>query len=329
MTAPGKILVTFAPMLRNEGAHTALLRQSGHAVEGYASDAPLRAEQMVPLVHDVDAIIAGGERIDGRVIAAAPRLRVISRHGVGYDAIDVAAATRAGVAVTITPGTNHVAVAELALGLMITLARSIVPMREALMREDWTRNPGTELAGKTLGIVGLGRIGQALALRARAFEMTIVAHDVAIDAEFARWHGVRSLSLDALLQASDFVSLHTPALADSRPLLGARELALMRRTAYLVNTARGSLVDETALLHALREGRIAGAALDVFAAEPPLGNPLLALPNVLATPHIGGTLEAGARTALLATQNALQVLAGERCPHTVNPEVYAMQVTKS
>lgn len=325
MATSRKILVTFAPMVRNEGAHTALLRDSGHEVASWASDAPLTADEMLPLVRDVDAIIAGGERIDERVIAAAPRLRIISRHGVGHDNVDVAAATRAGVAVTITPGTNHVAVAELALGLMVALARRIVPMREALLRHDWTRNPGTELAGKTLGIVGLGRIGRALALRANAFEMKIIANDVALDGEFARRHDLRDVPLDPLLASSDYVSLHAPALAGSRPLLGAREIGLMKPTAYLVNTARGSLVDEAALLNALREGRIAGAALDVFAQEPPYGSPLLAQPNVLATPHVGGTLESGSRTALLATQNALQVLAGERCRHTVNPEVYDMR----
>jgi len=319
----GTILLTFAPMIRNPGEHTELLRDSGYSLEAHESDAPLTADQMVALVHDAVAIIAGGERIDGSVIAAAPRLRVISRHGVGYDNVDLVAATRAGVAVTITPGTNHVAVAELAMALMIAVARSIVPMREALLRCEWPRVPGVEMAGKTLGIVGLGRIGKALATRAHAFDMAVIAHDPAPDREFAAAHGIATVTLDALLRHADFVSLHAPATTTGAPLIGARELALMRRDAYLVNTARGSLVDEAALAAALRDRRIAGAALDVFANEPPFGSALLGIPNVLATPHIGGTREAGRRTALLAARNALQVLAGERCPHTVNTDVYA------
>ena len=318
----GTILLTFAPMIRNPGEHTALLGTCGYTIATCESDAPLTSAQLLPLARDAVAIIAGGETLDASVLEAAPRLRVISRHGVGYDNVDVAAATRAGVAVTITPGTNHVAVAELAMALMIAVARGIIPMREALARGEWPRIPGTELAGKTLGIVGLGRIGKALATRARAFEMATIAHDVAPDMQFAAAHDISMMSLEALLRRADFVSLHAPATRDGKPLIGAAELALMRPHAYLVNTARGSLVDEAALASALRERRIAGAALDVFAHEPPFGSPLLALPNVIATPHIGGTLEAGKRTALLAARNALQVLAGERCPHTINPEVY-------
>ena len=243
---------------------------------------------------------------------------------MGYDRVDVEAATRAGVVVTITPGTNHVAVAELVFGLMLGLSRRIPQMRDALLRGEWTRRPGIELADKTLGIVGLGRIGKALAIRARAFDMKVLAHDVAPDEDFARSHGVACVGLDVLLREADFVSLHAPAIAGGTPLIGEPQLQRMKPGACLVNTARGSLVDEDALCRALTAGRLGGAALDVFATEPPTGNPLLALDNVLATPHIGGTREAGIRTALLATENALQVLAGERCPHAVNPAVYAI-----
>ncbi|MFO1310431.1 MAG: phosphoglycerate dehydrogenase [Burkholderiales bacterium] len=318
----GSILLTFAPMIRNEGEHTDLLRASGYTIVPVESDAPLTAARLLPHMRDAVAIVAGGERIDADLIAAAPRMRVISRHGVGYDNVDIEAATRARIPVTITPGTNHVAVAELAMAMMIALARHIVPMRDALQRGEWTRNPGIELAGKTLGIVGLGRIGKALAVRARAFEMRVLASDPDPDRALAGLDGIELTDLDALLSASDFVSLHAPATGDGAPLVRKRELDLMKREAYLVNTARGSLIDETALESALRAGRIAGAALDVFSREPPRECALLTLPNVLATPHIGGTLEAGRRTALLATRNALEVLAGGRCEHTVNPEAY-------
>jgi D-3-phosphoglycerate dehydrogenase len=316
-------------MVRNQGEHTSLLRGSGHEIREITSDVPLTAEQMMPLVGDVDAIIAGGEAIDGRVIAAAPRLRAISRHGVGFDNVDVGAATRARVVVTITPGTNHVAVAELALGMMICVARKVVAMRDALAAGDWRRDPGIELSQKTLGIVGLGRIGRELAIRGRAMGMKVLACDLDFDRTFGQGHDVREVSLDTLLAEADFVSLHTPAMRGRRALIGAREFNRMKFSAYLVNTARGSLVDEEALLIALREGRIAGAALDVYASEPAIGNPLVALPNVLALPHIGGTMESGLRTALLAARNALQVLAGERCLHAVNPEVYEREQRSS
>lgn len=315
------VLITFPPVLRNPGRHTELLRATGWRVTSSDTDRPLAAEEMVPLVRDVDAIIAGGETIDETVFAAAPRLKVISRHGVGYDKIDLAAATRARVVVTITPGTNHVAVAELALGLMIGIARRIPQMREDLLSGQWRRQPGVELAGKTLGIVGLGRIGRALATRARAMDMAILAHDPAPDVDFAGAHDVALVDLDELLARADFVSLHAPGAPGDRPLIDRERLARMKRSAYLVNTARGSLVDEEALAEYLAGGRLAGAALDVFAHEPPAGSPLLAMPNVLATPHIGGTRESGAATALLAVQNALQVLRGERCPHVVNTDV--------
>jgi len=315
------VLVTFPPVLRNPGAHTELLRAAGCRITASDIDRPLSAAEMVPLVRDVDAIIAGGETIDASVFAAAPRLKVISRHGVGYDRIDLVAATRARVVVTTTPGTNHVAVAELALGLMIGIARRIPQMRDELLSGQWRRQPGIELAGKTLGIVGLGRIGRALATRARAFDMTILAHDPAPDLDFARAHGVTLVDLDDLLARSDFVSLHAPATPGEQPLLGRAALGRMKTSAYLVNTARGSLIDEEALYECLASGRLAGAALDVFAHEPPTGSPLLSLPSVLATPHIGGTREAGAATALLAVQNALQVLRGEPCPHVVNTDV--------
>lgn len=315
------VLVTFPPVLRNPGPHLDLLHAAGCRITSSGTDRPLSAAEMVPLVRDVDAIIAGGETIDESVFAAAPRLKVISRHGVGYDKIDLAAATRARVVVTITPGTNHIAVAELALGLMIGVARRIPRMREALLAGEWQRQPGVELAGKTLGIVGLGRIGRALATRARAMDMVVIAHDPMPDAAFATTNGLGLVDLDEVLVRSDFLSLHAPGTANGKPILGREQLARIKPSAFLINTARGSLIDEAALHDCLVGGRLAGAALDAFAKEPPTGSPLLKLDNVLATPHIGGTRESGAATALLAVQNALQVLRGEACPHIINPEV--------
>lgn len=321
------VLVTFPPVLRTPGPHLDLLHAAGCRITSSGTDRPLSAAEMVPLVRDVDAIVAGGETIDESVFVAAPRLKVISRHGVGYDKIDLAAATRARVVVTITPGTNHLAVAELALGLMIGLARRIPQMREALLSGTWQRQPGVELAGKVLGIIGLGRIGRALATRARAMDMTVIAHDPIANVPFATANDVALVDLDEALRRSDFVSLHAPGTADGTPIIGRDQLAQMKPSAYLINTARGSLVDEAALLDSLVGGRLAGAALDVFAKEPPTGSALLNLDNVLATPHIGGTRESGAATALLAVQNALQILRGESCPHVINPEVLPLLVS--
>jgi phosphoglycerate dehydrogenase-like enzyme len=322
------VLITFPPFVRNHGRHTELLREAGVTIRTSMSDRPLSAEEMLPLVVGVDAIIAGGEKIDAQVFAAADRLKVISRHGVGYDAIDLQAATAAGVVVTITPGTNEISVAELALGLMIGIARRISLMRDMLLRGDWARMPGVELAGKVLGIVGLGRVGKALATRARAMDMTVLAHDIHQDLSFAAQHSIAYVPLDQLLRTSDFVSLHTPGVSGACALIGEQELRSMKPSAYLINTARGSLIDEEALYRGLTESWLAGAALDVFAKEPPDNHRLLSLENVLATPHIGGTREAGARTALLSTENALQVLRGERCPHTVNPDVYELMARR-
>lgn len=316
------LLVTFAPMNRMRGRHVELLASSGLEVRRLDRDEPYTTDELVPLVGDVDAIIAGGERFDARLFAAAPSLKVLSRHGVGYDAVDVDAATRAGVVVTITPGANAVSVAELALGLMIALARRIPQRMSALLAGDWSRRPGIELAGKTLGLVGLGNIGRAVAVRASAFDMRVMAHDVAPDETFARAHGVELASFERVLREADIVSLHVPAIAGAPPIVGPDQFSAMKRNAFLLNTARGSLVDEDALLDALERKLIAGAALDVFANEPPGRHPLFGRDDVVLTPHIGGTIEAGERTATMAVRNALQVLRGERCASTVNPDVY-------
>lgn len=319
-----RILVTFPPMMRNPGRHMEILKEAGCEVRPSLGEHPLPAEALIGQVGDVDAIIAGGDKIAAEVIAAAPRLKVISRHGVGYDNVDLEAATRAGIPVTITAGGNHVSVAELALGLIITLSRDILNMAASVRAGRWSRVHGIEVTGKTLGIVGFGRIGKTLAKRARGLEMNVLAYDVEPDRQSAEALGVRfAASFEDLLRQSDFVSLHVPGSRNGRHLIGEAELALMKPTAYLINTARGSLIDEKALYRSLSEKRIAGAALDVFAEEPTHALDLVRLGNLVPLPHIGGsTKEAAARTALMAAENTLQVLRGEKCPSTVNPEVY-------
>ena len=278
---------------------------------------------MVELIRDVDGAILGLDEVTAKVINAGERLKVLSRYGVGVDRVDLEAATAAGVVVTNTPGTNHIAVAELTLGLMLSLARRIPQHDKSIKEGSWERVRGTELAGKTLGIVGLGWISREVIRRASAFGMKILVQTRYPDEELADEYGVEYPSLEDLLKGSDFVSLHCALTPERVDLIGEKELRVMKPTSHLVNTARGELVNEGALLRALQEGWIAGAAMDAFKEEPATGSPLVRLGNFIATPHIGATtLESVIRMGTLAVENALQVLRGERPPYVVNPEVY-------
>jgi phosphoglycerate dehydrogenase-like enzyme len=269
-----------------------------------------RAEQL-RLVADADGYITYLEPVDEEVFAAAPRLRVVSAGGVGYDHIDLAAATRHGAAVCICAGCNNHAVSELALGMMLALARQILPADRAVRDGRWPRLVGPELWGKTLGIVGLGRVGKSVALIGRGLGMRVLATDIQWDVTFANEHQVSYVPLPRLMREADFVSLHCPLTPQTRHLMNAERLALLKPTAYLINTARGPIVEESALVAALRAGRLAGAGLDVFATEPHAGNPYTAFPNVVLTPHLGGaTHEATERSLELALLNVTQVLTG-------------------
>jgi len=236
-------------------------------------------------------IVRSAVQVDGALLKLAPRLRVVGRAGVGVDNIDLAAATKLGVVVMNTPGANAVAVAELTLGLMIAMARHLPRADRLLHAGQWEKKSlqGLELRGKTLGIVGLGRIGMEVARRARAFGMTVVAHDPFVSAGAARELGIALIALEELYSASDYVTLHVALTPQNAGMIHAAALAQMKQGARLVNCARGELVDEAALADALRSGHLAGAALDVFNVEPPTDSPLLALDNVVLTPHIAGS----------------------------------------
>jgi D-3-phosphoglycerate dehydrogenase len=279
---------------------------------------------MLSLIGDVEAALVGVDQVTARVVAAGRRLKVISKHGVGVDNVDVPAATQAGVVVTNTPGANQVAVAELTVGLILALARKI-PAHDVVVKSGgWSRQMGTELAGKTVGIIGLGRIGKEVVLRLKGFRVSFLAYDVYQDNAFGAEQGVRFTSLDELLATSDIITLHAVLTADSRYLIGEKELARMKPTACLVNTARGGLVDESALYRALAENRLAGAAIDAFAAEPPQDSPLLQLGDkIICAPHLGAqTTETVLRMGRMAAENIVQVLRGQRPVGVVNPEVY-------
>lgn len=321
----GRILVTARSFRNLEGEHQDLLRRAGYELVFSPYDRPLQPGELIELIGDAVAVIAGLDSFTREVFEHAPQLRVVSRFGVGVDNVDLDAATEHGIVVTITPGANAVAVAELTFLLILALSRHLILHDRWVRAGEWKRASGVELIGSTLGIIGLGRIGREVATRARAFGMRIVFTDPAPPPEDqVRALEAIAMPLNELLSISDVVSLHLPLTSETYHLIGARELALMKPNALLINTARGGLVDEQALYEALKERRLAGAAFDVFEKEPPDDSPLLRLDNFIATPHIGSaTVQTTRRMGIMAAQNALAVLEGRRPEGVVNPQVYS------
>ena len=269
-----------------------------------------------------DAIIVrSATRVDAEALAHAARLQVVARAGVGLDNVDVEAATRAGVMVVNAPTSNIVSAAEHAVGLLLAVARNVPQAAASLRDGQWRRSAftGVELNGKVAGILGLGRIGLLVAERLTAFGMRVIAYDPYVPAARAAQAGVRLASLDELLAEADFITVHLPRNAETASLLGDRELHLVKPTVRIVNAARGGIVDEHALALALKEGRVAGAGIDVFAAEPATGNPLLEFPSVVGTPHLGAsTAEAQEKAGTQVARSVRLALAGEFVPDAVN-----------
>nr|WP_042186531.1 phosphoglycerate dehydrogenase [Kibdelosporangium sp. MJ126-NF4]CEL17332.1 D-3-phosphoglycerate dehydrogenase [Kibdelosporangium sp. MJ126-NF4] len=271
------------------------------------------------VVADVDGIVAGTDAFTAKVLDAAPRLTVIGRCGVGYDNIDVEAATRNGVAVTYTPGVNRRSVAEHVLALMLNCARHIPRNIASVQAGGWEQRSGRELEGATLGVVGLGSIGRAVARLGLALGMRVIAYD----REPVFEEGVLVVGFDEVLRQSDFLSLHIFLDPSTRHLIDAEALRAMKPEAYLINTARGEVVDEDALADALANGEVAGAALDVLREEPlPADSRLRGLDNVMVTAHIAGaTAEARSRSSLMATQQVIDALHGRTPANLVNSVV--------
>ena len=282
----------------------------------------LTRDEFLAVLPDYDALIVRSQvQVDAAAIAAAARLKVVGRAGVGVDNIDVKVATGAGIAVVNAPTANTIAAAEHTLALILALARRVAAADASVRRGEWRRADfmGAELVGRTLGIVGLGRVGLTVADRARAFEMTLLGSDPLVSADAAAAHGVRLVELDALLPDADVVTLHVPLAAATRGLLGAERLARMKPGALLINVARGGIVDEAALAEALASGRLGGAAIDVFEHEPVRDSPLLSAPNTVLTPHLGAsTIEAQAKASLEVVEGVLDVLAGRPAAYQVN-----------
>ncbi len=279
-------------------------------------------EKLLEKVEDADAIIVrSATKVTKEVLDRAKKLRVIGRAGVGVDNIDVKEATKRGIVVVNAPDASSITVAELTIGLMLALARNIVKANNSLKARKWEKKKlmGVELRGKTLGIIGLGRIGSQVAKKAKAFEMRVIAYDPFIPEEVARSIGVELKSLEDVLREADFLTLHVPLTEKTRHLIGEREINIMKDGAYLINCARGGVVDEKALYKALKEGKLSGAALDVFEKEPPFESPLLDLENVIVTPHLGAsTVEAQRLASLIVCEEVKNVLLGKPAKNVVN-----------
>jgi D-3-phosphoglycerate dehydrogenase len=300
------------------------LRADGHEVAAVDSISVRSEAALIDALQGMAASIASIEPYTAAVLAETPDLRVISRIGVGYDAIDVDEATRRGIVVCTTPGANHHSVADLAVGLILACLRQIVAAAEVVRAGNWVpQRVGVELRATTVGIVGTGLIGREVIKRLAGFGPHILAYDVVESPEMVQRFGIHYVSFDELLHLSDVLTLHAPLLPETRGLIDAAALARMKSSAYIVNTARGPLVDEMALAQALHAGQIAGAALDVFEREPlPTASPLRQAPNLILTPHIAGVTQQS-RTAMATTaiQNVARVLRGEAPLYCVNPEV--------
>ncbi len=277
---------------------------------------------LLPAIADVDAILVrSATKVDAEAIAAAKNLQVIARAGVGLDNVDVKAATQAGVMVVNAPTSNIVSAAELAVALLLACARNIAPASAALKAGQWKRSKytGVELTDKTVGVVGLGRIGLLVAQRLSAFGVKLVAYDPYVQPARAAQLGIRMLSLDELLAESDFITVHLPKTPETVGLLGEEALRKVKPTVRIVNAARGGIVDEHALYVALKEGRVAGAGLDVFASEPCTDSPLFEFESVVATPHLGASTDEAQEKAGIAVARSVRLaLAGELVPDAVN-----------
>jgi D-3-phosphoglycerate dehydrogenase / 2-oxoglutarate reductase len=320
-----KVLIAPAPLAGIEAEFLNVLKNAGFELVFPAKKAQLTEDELLHQLVGIRASLAGSEPYSRKVLQAHPQLRVIARAGVGYDAVDTGAATELGMAVCITPGTNQDAVAEHTFTHILAIAKNLIPQHLGTIALQWPRQANLPLRGRTLGITGLGRIGKAVALRGECFKMKLLAYEPFPDHAFAKEHGIAFVSFDQLLAESDFLSLHLPATKETGHLINRQTLAKMKPTAYLINTARGALVNEADLIAALQSKKIAGAGLDVFEHEPPADSPLFHMTNVVVTPHAAGVdLQSRDDMAFSAAQAIVSLSKGEwPAEKIVNPEVTA------
>ena len=290
---PPTVFITPEALIGDRGPWVIMLEEAGFRVR-YPEDSTFTRglcgpEETVRVLSVASAVIAGGEYFTPPVLAELPRLRVIARSGVGYDRVDVSAATARGIPVTITPTANHESVAETTFALMLALAKRFVVNDARTRSGQWAKGTSEPIRGQTLGILGLGRIGRSTAVRGRAFRMNVIATESYPDKAFVQQNGIELVDFDSLLARSDYLSIHCPLNKETQGLFNRKVFAKMKPRSNLINTARGGLVVEADLLEALKSGHLAGAGLDVFEREPALSdNPLFQLENVVVSPHIGG-----------------------------------------
>lgn len=319
------VLVEARPFSVLDPAPLAKLKASGIQVVDLRGSG-IQEAIFLKALKQADAVLCGNDlRVDDDFFNKAPKVRGIAKLGAGLDTVDIEAASRRGVIVFFTPGANNQAVADHTFALILSLARRIRYCDRSLREGRWehTKIIGVEIWQKTIGIIGLGAIGRCVALRAKGFQMKIVACDPYWPAEFAAEQNIEQLPLDELLRVSDIVTIHAPLTPENRSLINARTLGLMKPTALLINAARGGMVDETDLHGALKVGRIAGAGLDVFEQEPPRDSPLLDLENVVLTPHTAAfTHEAMNNMSMGVVQQLIDYYHGKKPVHLVNPQVF-------
>jgi D-3-phosphoglycerate dehydrogenase len=320
-----RVLIEARPFARFDIEHMQRLRDCGFEVRDMRGSG-VKEPAFMEALKQADLVLSGNDLVvDGNLLDSVPNIRAVCKLGVGLDMIDVGAATARGVLVFHTPGANDQAVADHTFALILSLARKIVRFHTGTRSGFWEHTTvlGMEIAEKTFGIVGLGSIGRNVALRAKGFGCQVVASDPFWPEAFAGEHKIGRVALDELLRVSDIVSLHCPFVPSSYKLIGERELSLMKKTAILVNTARGELIDEAALCRFLKEGRIGGAALDVLAQEPPGESQILSAPNLLVTPHTAAfTLESMDKMSKGCVEQIIEYAAGRMPRHAVNREAF-------
>jgi D-3-phosphoglycerate dehydrogenase len=323
-----RILLTTTSFQDTPGEHHKLLAETGWEI--VTARGPLNEADTLALVGDVDGYICGDDMITRAVLEKArPRLKVISKYGIGVDKIDVKSCTEFGLPLLFTPGVNHTTVAEHTFLLLLALEKNLLFHTDSTRSGGWKRKTGHELLDKTIGIVGLGRIGKEVAIRARAFGMKVIAFDVYWDEKFAAAHDVkRAATLDEIYAASDYISLHTNLTPETRDMINATSIAKMKKGVLLLNCARGEIVHTADLASALKSGQVGGYGADVLDVEPPpADHPLTKLPNVVITSHIGSrTYESVVRQATTAVKNLILAMHGEKPIAQVNPTVPVKRV---
>jgi D-3-phosphoglycerate dehydrogenase / 2-oxoglutarate reductase len=323
-----KILLTTTSFQDTPGEHHKLLADTGWEV--IRARGPLNEADTLALVGDIDGYICGDDMITRKVLEKArPKLKVLSKYGIGVDKIDVKACTEFGIPLLFTPGVNHTTVAEHTFLLLLALEKNLLFHTDSTRSGGWKRKTGHELLDKTIGIIGLGRIGKEVAIRARAFGMKVIAFDVYWDEKFASSHEVkRAASVDEIYAASDYISLHTNLTPETRDMINAKAIAKMKKGVLLLNCARGEVVHTDDIVAALKSGQVGGYGTDVLDHEPPAADhPLLKLPNVVCTPHIASrTHESVQRQAVAAVTNLIRAMHGEKPLAQINPEVPVKRV---